>query len=71
MKQKKNKSTFNKVMPWMAGAGFALGHIAITTNCTLTSQGRCSTCGSCVIALGSIVAWATLKKRRDDFYIGE
>jgi hypothetical protein len=71
MKQNKNKSTISKIMPWMAGAGFAIGHIAVTSNCTLTSQGRCSTCGSCVIALGSIVIWATFKKRRDDFYIGD
>jgi len=71
MKPKNNKLTFNKIMPWMAGAGFALGHIALTSNCTLTTQGRCISCGGCIIALGSIVAWAKLKKRGDDFFIGD
>ncbi len=69
MKYKQTKVTFDKVMPWLAGAGFALGHIAVTSNCTLTTQGRCISCGSCVIALGSIVAWAKLKKRRNDFFV--
>jgi len=71
MKQENKKIVFNKIMPWMAGAGFALGHIAVTSNCTLTTQGRCISCGSCIIALGSIVAWAKLKKHRDDFFIDD
>ena len=71
MKQENKTVTFNKIMPWMAGAGFALGHIAVTSNCTLTTQGRCISCGSCIIALGSIVAWAKLKKHRDDFFIDD
>ncbi len=71
MKQPNNKLTFNKVMPWMAGAGFALGHIAATSNCTLTTQGRCISCGGCIVALGSIVIWAKSKKHRDDFFIGD
>jgi len=69
MKHEQTKVTFDRVMPWLAGAGFALGHIAVTSNCTLTTQGRCISCGSCVIALGSIVAWAKLKKRRNEFFI--
>jgi len=68
MKQENKKITFYKIMPWMAGAGFA---IAVTSNCTLTTQGRCISCGSCIIALGSIVAWAKLKKNRDDFFIDD
>ena len=71
MKQDNKNITFNKVMPWVAGAGFAIGHIAVTSNCTLTTQGRCISCGSCIIALGSIVAWAKLKKHRDDFFIDD
>jgi len=70
MKATDNKVIFYKVMPWLAGAGFALGHIAVTSN-TLTTQGRCISCGSCIVALGSIVAWAKLKKRRDDFFIAD
>ncbi len=73
MKQKNNKlslnTTMTKIMPWLAGAGFAVGHVALSTNCTLTTQGRCISCGGCVIALASIVAWAKLKKRNDDFFI--
>lgn len=69
MKQENSKITFTKIMPWMAGAGFALGHIAVTSNCTLTTQGRCISCGSCIIALGSIVAWAKFKKPHGDFFI--
>jgi len=53
----------------LVGVGMALGHIATTSNCTLPQQGRCSTCGSCVIALGTLVAWAVLKKSKDsDLY---
>lgn len=69
MKHEDKKLTFEKVMPWMAGAGFALGHIAVTSNCTLTTQGRCISCGSCIIALGSIVAWAKLKKQKNVFFV--
>jgi hypothetical protein len=71
MKLENKKLTINKIMPWMAGAGFALGHIALTSNCTLTTQGRCISCGGCIIALGSIVAWAKLKQGADDFFIDE
>ncbi len=52
-----------RTLPWLAGAGFALGHVALTSNCTVPREGRCSTCGSCVVALGAIVAWAVLKGR--------
>ena len=52
--------------PWLAGAGLALGHIATTSNCTVPQQGRCSTCGSCIIALGALVSWAVIKNKKDD-----
>ena len=55
----------NSIAPWLAGAGFALGHIATTSNCTIPQQGRCATCGSCVIALGSLVAWAVIKNNKE------
>jgi hypothetical protein len=61
-----------KVAPWAAGAGIAIGHILTSSNCTIPKQGLCSTCGSCVIALGSLVAWAMIKKRQgNDFYSEE
>ena len=65
----KHNATLKKLLPWLAGAGFALGHIAATSSCTLPREGRCATCGGCVIALGSLVAWAVMKKKSgDDFY---
>ena len=64
-------SLIAKAGPWLAGVGFMLGHVATASNCTIPQQGRCSTCGGCVVALGSLVAWATLKKHRDgdEFYL--
>lgn len=62
--------TTQKVLPWLAGAGMALGHAAVSANCTLPQQGRCAACGSCILVVGSLVAWAMVKKRRgDEFYI--
>lgn len=61
-----------KIAPWAAGAGIAVGHILTSSNCTIPQQGKCSTCGSCVVALGSLVAWAMIKKRQgNDFYSEE
>lgn len=58
-----------KALPWLAGAGMAVGHAAVSSNCTLTAQGRCTACGSCIVVVGSLVAWAMAKKKRgDDFY---
>lgn len=68
MDKERLKATAERVLPWVAGAGFAASHIALTTNCTIPREGRCSTCGSCVVALASIVGWALVKKRDDDFY---
>ena len=59
----------NKAMPWLFGAGIAAGHLLTSTSCTIPQQGRCAVCGGCVVALGSLVGWAMLKKRQgDDFY---
>lgn len=59
----------NQGMPWLFGAGIAAGHLLTASNCTLPEQGRCAVCGGCVVALGSLVGWAMLKKRQgDDFY---
>jgi len=58
-----------KSAPWLIGSGIALSHIATTTNCTIPQQGRCSTCGSCVVAIGALVTWAIMKKPKDgDLY---
>ncbi len=59
----------NKSIPWLFGAGIAAGHILTASSCTIPQQGRCAVCGGCVVALGSLVGWAMLKKRQgDDFY---
>lgn len=64
-----NQSTWiSKATPWMAGAGIAIGHLITSSNCTIPQQGRCSTCGGCVVALGSLTAWAILKNRREGGY---
>lgn len=58
-----------QAMPWLFGAGIAAGHLLTASNCTIPQQGRCAVCGGCVVALGSLVGWAMLKKRQgDDFY---
>ena len=54
---------YQKLLPWVAGAGFALSHIVIESSCTLPKEGRCASCGGCVVALGAIVTWAIYKKR--------
>lgn len=59
----------NQTMPWLFGAGIAAGHLLTASSCTLPQQGRCAVCGGCVVALGSLVGWAVLKKHQgDDFY---
>lgn len=59
----------DKTLPWLFGAGIAAGHLLTSSSCTLPQQGRCAVCGGCVVALGSLVGWAMLKKRQgDDFY---
>jgi hypothetical protein len=59
----------NQSMPWLFGAGIAAGHLLTASSCTLPQQGRCAVCGGCVVALGSLVGWAMVKKRQgDDFY---
>lgn len=61
-----------KALPWLAGAGIAGGQILVASNCSVTSQGRCSACGSCVIAIGSLVSWSYLRRNQaDEFYLSE
>ena len=65
----KSDMLVNQAMPWLFGAGIAAGHLLTASNCTLPQQGRCAVCGGCVVALGSLVGWAMIKKRQgDDFY---
>ena len=59
----------NRSMPWLFGAGIAAGHLLTASSCTIPQQGKCTVCGGCVVALGSLVGWAMIKNRQgDDFY---
>jgi len=53
-----------QLLPWLAGAGMAVGHAAVSSNCTLPQQGQCSRCGSCVIVVGTLATWALAKQRQ-------
>jgi len=62
---------YQKILPWLAGVSFAVSHIVIESNCTLPKEGRCASCGGCIIALSGIVTWAVYKKREGRvFYQG-
>ncbi|NOR51156.1 MAG: hypothetical protein GQ470_00915 [Gammaproteobacteria bacterium] len=56
-----------KIAPWFAGASLAVCHVAMSSNCSVTREGHCSSCGSCVIALGALVGWALMDKNRDSW----
>ncbi len=61
-----------KALPWLAGAGIAAGQILVASNCSVTKQGQCNSCGSCIIAIGSLVGWTYLKRNQaDEFYIDQ
>jgi hypothetical protein len=51
-----------QLAPWCAGASLAVTHIAMSTNCTVTREGHCNSCGSCAVALIALVSWAVIKK---------
>jgi len=55
-----------KVAPWFAGASLGLCHVAMSSNCSVTREGHCNNCGSCVIALGALVGWALMDKNRQN-----
>ena len=54
----------SRSVPWLAGAGLALGHAAVSANCTVPTEGRCAACGSCILVVGSLAAWAVARQRR-------
>lgn len=59
-----------KVLPWVAGVGFAASQIVSSSRCSAVEHGHCSKCGSCAIAIVGLVTWALSKnKDRDDFFI--
>jgi len=56
------KSKLQSLLPWGAGAGFAIGQMGLTTSCTVVTQGQCVGCAGCVVALVSLVGWGALKE---------
>ena len=54
-----------KLLPWMAGSGVAMGQAWLATACTLPTVGKCAGCGSCVVAVATLSSWA-LKRRQAD-----
>lgn len=53
------------MLPWSAGAGFAAGHMMLTSQCTVVTLGLCTGCAGCAVALVSLVSWGALKERPD------
>lgn len=69
MQRHESQSVTDKLIPWVASAGLAVSHLVIASQCTVPSEGRCATCGGCVVVLGGIVSWALYKKKdRNVFY---
>jgi hypothetical protein len=63
------KPMVSNSLPWLFGSGIAAGHLMTASSCSLPQQGKCSVCGGCVVALGSLVSWAIVKnKQGNDFY---
>ncbi len=58
----KVKKIARNSLPWLTGAGLAASHTLLSSNCTVTKNGQCSTCGSCAVVLGTLVVWAIWKK---------
>ena len=70
LEEKQTNELVAKTLPWLFGAGIATGHLITASNCTIPQQGKCAICGGCVVALGSLVAWSVVnKKKGDEFYI--
>jgi len=54
-----------KLAPWMAGSGIAMGQAFLATACSLPTVGKCVGCGSCVVGVATLCSWA-LKRRKAD-----
>ncbi len=58
-------SRIQKLAPWMAGSGIAMGQALLATACSLPTVGKCVGCGSCVVGVATLCSWA-LKRRKAD-----
>lgn len=56
------RKSISAILPWTAGAGFATGHMLLTSQCTIVTLGICSGCAGCAVALVSLVGWGALKE---------
>jgi hypothetical protein len=59
------KSQLQTLLPWGAGASFAIGQMGLTTSCTVVTQGQCVGCAGCVVAVASLVSWGFFKDDKD------
>ncbi|MCK5889260.1 MAG: hypothetical protein KAG19_04900 [Methylococcales bacterium] len=66
--EKKENDLLTKSLPWLFGVGIAAGHLVTASSCTIPQQGKCAVCGGCVVALGSLVAWAKIKNKNEGGY---
>lgn len=64
--KKAPQNRLQRLLPWGAGAGFAVGQMGLTTSCTVITQGQCVGCAGCVVALVSLVSWGALKDDSED-----
>jgi len=55
----------HRSLPWITGAGLAASHTLLSSNCSVPKSGHCSTCGSCIVALGTLVSWALWKQGKN------
>lgn len=61
----KTDGRLQKLAPWMAGSGIAMGQALLATACSLPTVGKCVGCGSCVVGVATLCSWA-LKRRKAD-----
>lgn len=60
-----DRRPWQRMMPWLAGSGMAMGQAALATACSLPTLGKCVGCGSCVVGVATLYGWATKRKQSD------
>lgn len=56
---------WQRLMPWLAGSGMAMGQAVLATACSLPTVGKCVGCGSCVVGVATLYGWAMKNKQAD------
>lgn len=54
---------WQRLIPWMAGSGMAMGQAVLATACSLPTVGKCVGCGSCVVGVATLYGWAMKHKQ--------